>query len=72
MHTKHNAAIASYKHTMLTFTANMASACTYAMRNPQLAAQCAQTAHAAAVAMGKPAMAYQANALLCALTKGKR
>lgn len=66
---KHNQAIASYKHTMLTFNANMASACTYAMRNPQLAAQCAQTAHAAAVAMRKPHLAWQANALLCALHK---
>lgn len=65
----HALATAAYKHTMLAYSANMGSACTYALRNPRLAMQCAQAAHSAAVAMRNPSLAYQANALLCALAK---
>ncbi len=42
-------------------------ACTYAMRRPAVARECALTAIGAAHRMGRPDLAYRANALLGAL-----
>lgn len=52
---------------MHTFNCEISFACTYAMRNPDLARECARRALTAAVAMGRPDLAYRANALLGAL-----
>lgn len=39
----------------------------YALRRPKLARECAQRAHAAAVRLGRPDLAYQAAEILGAL-----
>ncbi len=53
--------------TSLSFEAELSLACTYAYRRPRLAAECALSALVAAVRMGRPDLAYRANALLSAL-----
>lgn len=52
---------------MHVFTCEMDLALTYSMRRPELARDCATRALFAAIAMGRPDLAYRANALLGAL-----
>ncbi len=52
---------------MHTFNCSMDLACTYAIRNPALARSLARDALMAAVAIGRPDLAYRANAFLGAL-----
>lgn len=52
---------------MLTFLCEMDLACTYAMRRPRLAAQCAARALLESLRMRRPDLTYKANALLGAL-----
>jgi hypothetical protein len=51
----------------LVYRAELDLACTYAMRCPELAKECAQTAVEAAIALGRPDWTYRANALLAAI-----
>lgn len=54
---------------MLIFHAEMGFACLYAMRNPTLARDCAQRALTAALAIGRPDLALEANYLLATLER---
>lgn len=49
------------------FLCEMDLACTYALRRPDVAADCARNARFAAVCAGRPDLAYRANDLLAAL-----
>ena len=49
---------------MHVFNCEMDLACTYALRRPELARDCATRALFAALAMGRPDLAYRANSFL--------
>ena len=51
----------------LVYRAELDMACTYSMRRPLLAKECAETACEAAKALNRPDLYYRANALLAAI-----
>ena len=51
----------------LAYHAELSLACTYAVRRPALARECALKAVTAAVLLRRPDLTYRANALLAAL-----
>lgn len=51
-------------HPKLTYHAELDLAMTYALRRPNLARECVRTAMDAAIAMGRPELAWQAANLL--------
>lgn len=57
----------SYASPMVTYHAELSLACTYAIRCPALARQCARDSLLAAVRMGRPDLAFCANSLLSSL-----
>ena len=54
-------------HPLLTFTAELDLALTYALRRPHLARECATKAAVAAVYLGRPDLVSRANDVLAAL-----
>jgi hypothetical protein len=52
---------------MHTFNCEMSLACTYAIRKPEIARNCAARAFFAALTLGRPDLMYQANSLMGAL-----
>lgn len=52
---------------MLTFTAEMSLACTYSLRRPLLARDCAVKAFFAALTLGRPDLMWAANNFIAAL-----
>lgn len=57
---------------MLAYLACLDLAFTYAMRNPELATELATEAHAAAIELHRPDLAYKANDLIAAIHTERR
>lgn len=52
---------------MLAYLAEMSLAATYSLHRPKLARKCAAAAHAEALRLRRPDLAYKANDLMAAL-----